>query len=146
MLESSWAQILAHLPPPTMTPVLFSAWTDSGELTCSVTKLEGGSQNPKLPASCCVCLSEHCVLSAITVQVVEKFTLYGDGGINILQNDSVLLIEAMAVAAIMVKEVFREGRAFELYLHIHFSIICKQCGSRDESDKVFWLRNSHMSV
>lgn len=107
-----------------MTPVLFNTWLDSGELTCSATKLEGSSQNPQLPASCCVCLSEHCVLSAITVQVVEKFTLYEDRGINILQNDSVLLIEAMAKAAIMVKEVFREGRAFELYLHIHISIRC----------------------
>lgn len=67
-------------------------------------------------------------------------------GINILQNDSVLLIEAMAVAAIMVKEVFREGRALELYLHIHFSILCKRWRSRDESDKVLWLRNSHMRV
>lgn len=134
MLGSSWAHIVAHLSP-TMTPVLFNTWIDSGELTCSATKLEGGSQNLKLPASCCACLSEHCVLSAITVQVVEKFTLYGNKGINILQNDSVLLIEAMAVAAIMVKEVFREGRALELYLHIHFSILCKRWGSRDESDK-----------
>lgn len=92
-----------------MTPVLFNTWLDSGELACSAIKLEGSSQNPQLPASCFVCLSEHCVLSGITVQVVEKFTLYEDRGINILQNDSVLLIEAMAKAAIMVKKSSGKG-------------------------------------
>lgn len=62
---------------------------ETGELACSVTSLEGGRQNPKLLASCCVCLS---ALNTVF------FLLYwsrwwrnshskGRGEINILQNE-----------------------------------------------------------
>lgn len=61
-------------------------------------------------------------------------------------NESELLIDATAIAASRIKAVLRKERVPELYLHVHFLTLCRQCGSREESDKVLWLRNSRAHV
>lgn len=59
-------------------------------------------------------------------------------------NESELLIDATAIAASRIKAVPRKERAPELYLH--FLTLRRQCGSREESDKVLWVRNSRAHV